>query len=388
MNPRILYIEATSGISGDMLLGALLDCGVPPEILSEAWSALEIDNYRIEITETSRSGMRALRCRIETQEEKGIRSWKAYESLLRTATLPDPIKNQTLKLVRRLFEIEAEAHGVSIGKLHLHEMGGTDLLLDVVGTLSAVDYLQPAIVCASPVNTGRGFISFSHGRYPVPAPAVAKLLEGIPVFQNEVEGELATPTGALLVRHMAQSYGPLPSLRLEMTGTGAGDREIPGHPNVLRIFIGTATSADEDIYMVETNIDDSSPQILAHFMERAFEEGALDVFFTPITMKKNRPAVRLTLLMPGSLRAKLVELLFAETTAIGLRYWKVDRTKLERRWKKVRVQNNEIRIKESYLDGRLYNHQPEFEDCKRAAARLKLPIKQIMAAAIHQYLSR
>ncbi len=388
MAEKILYIEATSGVSGDMLLGALLDAGVPAEVLSETWTALGIDNYEVEIFQTQKSGMNALRCRVSAQEAKGPKTWKEYKSLLENANLPDQIRGQAISLIKRLFEIEASIHGSSLQKLHLHEMGGTDLLLDVTGTLSALDYLKPALIKSSPVNTGRGFLTFSHGRFPIPAPATTKLLEGIPVFQNEVEGELTTPTGALLISTIARSFGEMPGMKLEKTGVGAGEMEIAGHPNVLRIFLGTGMSPEEEIYIVETNLDDSSPQVLAYFMEKAFEQGALDVFFTPIFMKKNRPAVRLTLLTPAGLLESLLKLLFSETTAIGLRYWKVDRKTLDRRWSKIHLGKEEIRIKESYLNGNLANYQPEYEDCKKVAEKTKRPVKEVIAQAIHKYLSR
>jgi uncharacterized protein (TIGR00299 family) protein len=387
MAKKILYIEATCGVSGDMLLGAFLDAGVPAEVLSEAWTALGIDNYEVEIFQTQKSGMNALQCRISTQETKGPKTWKEYRSLLERSKLPDKIRVKALFLVKRLFETEASIHGSSLQKLHLHEMGGTDLLLDVTGTLSALDYLQPAMILSSAINTGRGFLNFSHGRFPIPAPATTKLLEGIPVFQNEVEGELTTPTGALLISAIAESFGEMPEMKLETTGVGAGEMEIAGHPNVLRIFVGSGTVPAEEIYIVETSLDDSSPQILAYFMEKALEQGALDVFFTPIFMKKNRPAVRLTLLTAAGLLESLLKLLFSETTAIGLRYWKVDRKILDRRWRKIQVGKQEIRIKESYLNGTLANYHPEYEDCKKAAQKLKTPVKEIIAQAIHKYLS-
>lgn len=372
-----------------MLLGSLLDVGVPPEVLYEAWNALDIDNYEVEIFETKKSGMRALRCRVHTEEKQGPRTWKAYESILKKAKLKDSIRKDAIQLCSRLFEIEGSIHGMALQKLHLHEMGGTDLLIDVVGTLAAVDYLSPASIAASAVNTGKGFITFSHGKVPVPAPATSSILSGVPIFQNEISGELTTPTGALLVKHLAKSFGDLPLMKVEKIGIGAGEREIPHHPNVLRIFSGSAVraSADEDqIYMAESNVDDSNPQILAYFMEKAFESGALDVFFTPIVMKKNRPAVRVSMLVPQAQLQTMVHLLFSETTAIGLRYWKVEREKLERRWKPIRFRQQEIRIKESLLDGTVLNYQPEYEDCKRAASTLGLPVKEVMAGAIAEYL--
>jgi uncharacterized protein (TIGR00299 family) protein len=386
MSERILYIEATSGVSGDMLLGAFLDLGVPVEVVAEAWNSLGIDNYEIEVFETRKSEMRALQCRVRTEEQKGPRNWKQYSSLIEKSKLSEAIRKQTLELIKRLFEIESSIHGISIDRLHLHEMGGTDLLIDVVGSLTAIDYLQPAQVRCSSINTGKGFFKFSHGKYPVPSPATTKLLEGMAVFQNEVEGELTTPTGALLLKHLVSSFGDLPTMNLMKAGAGAGEKEIAGHPNVLRMFLGTIESADEEIQMIETNIDDSSPQILGFFMERAFEEGALDVFFTPIFMKKNRPAVRLTILTSSRTIDAIVRLVFSETTAIGLRHWKVDRKTLERRWSEVVIEKQKIKIKESYLEGKLYNYQPEFEDCKKAAQKLKCPLKEIIARAIHEYL--
>ena len=385
---KILYIEATSGVSGDMLLGAFLDVGVPVEALSRTWDALGIENYEVEVFQTEKSGLRALQCRVRTEEARGPRTWKQYRALLEQSKLPASIRDATLSLVQKLFEIEASFHGTTIQKLHLHEMGGTDLLLDITGTLAALEHLQPAKIHASAVNTGRGFIKFSHGTLPVPAPATAKLLEGIPVFQNEVEGELTTPTGALLIRHLAQSFGEMPLMRLETSGTGAGEREIEDHPNVLRVFYGTEVADEQDIHFMECNIDDASPQVMAYFMEKAFELGALDVFFTPIYMKKNRPAVRLSVLIPATLLEPASALLFAETPAIGFRYWKVNRKTLDRRWTTIRMDGQAIRIKESFLNGELTNYQPEFEDCKKAAENLSMPLKQVLAQAINIYLGK
>jgi uncharacterized protein (TIGR00299 family) protein len=389
MKRPVLHIEASSGVSGDMMLGALLDLGIPVETLYSAWNSLRLDNYEVEIFETTKSGMRALRCRIKTDESQGPRSWKEYEKRLKTSSRLKPsIRDTALKLCRRLFEVESEFHGIPLSRMHLHEMGGTDLLLDVVGTLAAIEYLKPLYVTASTVNTGHGFIRFSHGHYPVPPPATAKLLEGVPVFQNEVSGELTTPTGALLITHLASAFGSMPAMLLEKTGVGAGERDTSPQPNVLRIFQGSveeSTAQHEDIYLVESNIDDCNPQILGYFMERAFEQGALDVFFTPIFMKKNRAAVRLSLLTPISRLEELIRLMFAETTAIGVRYWKVQRQKLERKWKLVKIWKNVVKIKESYLDGKLYNYQPEYEDCKALAQKLNKPLKEVLAAAFLAY---
>ena len=393
MGERIVYIDATSGVSGDMLLVALLDLEVPVEALHDAWDAIGIDNYEVEVFETKKSDMRALRCRVQTDEASGPRNWKEYQSILKRSKLKEPLRAQAEMLCRRLFEIEARIHGTTLNRLHLHEMGGTDLLIDVIGGLAGFHYLKPDHIFASPVNTGQGFVRFSHGVYPIPTPATATLLEGRPIFQNEVSGELTTPTGALLVNHLAEKFCALPEMTLERIGVGAGEREIAGHPNVVRLFSGASETEEdipasdgEDVFMLETNIDDSNPQLLGHFMERALAEGALDVFFQPIFMKKNRPATRLSMLVTASTREKLAGLLFSETTAIGLRYWKVGRQKLERKWREVRIGKFRVRIKESYQSGVLMNYQPEYEDCKTAAAALKKPVKEIISRALFEYL--
>lgn len=387
---RVLYIDATSGIAGDMILGALLDLEVPVEIFKNAWDQLGLDNYQVEVFETRKSGLKALQCKVITEEKKGPRTWKEYQQILTKSKLKNSIGRQALAVCKKLFEMEADSHGTSLSRLHLHEMGGTDLLIDVVGTLAGIDYLQPAQITASPVNTGKGFVSFSHGNYPVPAPATVRLLEGVPIFQNEVGGELTTPTGALLLTHLTHHFGDLPQMRLQKVGIGAGEKDTGDHPNVVRIFSGFVSETadpEEEVYMLETNLDDSNPQIIAYFMEQAFELGALDVFFTPIFMKKNRPAVRLSVLTPKNLMQDVIRLLFSETTAIGLRYWKVGRQKLERRWHTVKVEGSDVRIKESFLDGTLYNYQPEYEDCKAAAQRSQRPVKEMIARAIQEYLN-
>jgi len=388
MKARIMYIEALSGVSGDMLLGALLDLGVPVEVMHAVWDQLGLDHYEVEVFETRKCGMKALRCRVRTQEKLGPRTWREYRARIVGSKLGVSLRSSVLDLCKKLLEIEALIHGSTLQKVHLHEAGGIDLLIDVSGTLAAIEFLGPLQITASPVNTGKGFVRFSHGTHPVPPPAVSILLEGKPVFQNEVEGELTTPTGALLLSHLAGAFGPMPEMTFRKAGVGAGEREIEGRPNVLRIFLGDSAGGEEEVYLVETNLDDSNPQILAYFMETALEKGALDVFFTPVVMKKNRPGVRLSMLTQRLLMDELIRILFAETTAIGLRYWKVDRRKLDRRWKEVRVGKLPVRIKESYLDGRLYNYQPEYEDCRTAARTLDLPVKEILARAIHAYLGR
>lgn len=388
MTEKILYIEAAAGISGDMFLGALLDLEVPVEVLHDVWDQLAIDHYEVQIFETKTCGLRALRCNVKTDERKGPRTWKEYQRIIASSKVKSALRNEILDLTKTVFEVEAHLHKTTLQQLHLHEMGGIDLLIDVAGTLAAIDYLKPNGIYGSPINTGKGLITFSHGTFPIPAPATARLLTGVPVFQNEIDGELTTPTGALLAKSLIQSFGVLPEMNLANIGVGAGAKEIPGHPNVLRIFSGTTqkSAGTEDVYLVETNIDDSNPQILSYFMDRAFEKGALDVFFTPIFMKKNRPAIRLSVLTEQSRLEKLCRLLFAETTAIGLRYWKVERQKLERKWKKVRIGKSQVRMKESYLEGALYNYQPEYEDCKIIAEKEKRPIKEVIAEAIHRYL--
>jgi uncharacterized protein (TIGR00299 family) protein len=387
---RLLYIDATSGIAGDMILGALLDLEVPVEVFKDAWDALGLDNYEVEVFETRKSGLKALRCRVITDEQKGPRTWKEYQQILTKSKLKESIRTQALALCKKLFEVEADSHGTNLSRLHLHEMGGTDLLIDVVGTLAGFEYLDPDRVFSSPVNTGKGFVRFSHGKYPVPAPATVRLLQGVPIFQNEVDGELTTPTGALLLTYLAQHFGELPEMKLEKIGIGAGEKDTGDHPNVVRIFSGLVSdaSAQEEAFLLETNLDDSNPQILAYFMEQAFDIGALDVFFTPIFMKKNRPGVRLSVLAAKDKMQDIIRVLFSETTAIGLRYWKVGRQKLERRWNTVLVEGSEVRIKESFLNGTLYNYQPEYEDCKIAAQRAQLPVKEIIARAIQTYLNK
>jgi uncharacterized protein (TIGR00299 family) protein len=386
---RILYVEAANGVSGDMLLGALLDLEVPVEILGRAWSALRIHNYQVEVSHVRRAGLKALRCRVQTDESRGPRTWKDYEKALRNSRLKPALRTDALRLCRRLFEVEAEFHGTSLNRMHLHEMGGTDLLIDVVGVLAGVDYLQPDVILSSPVNTGKGTIRFSHGAYPVPAPATARLLEGVPIFQNEVEGELTTPTGALLLTHFCKAHGPLPEMRLQAIGLGAGERDTVPHPNVVRLFWGKgAGQTGESVLLLQTNIDDCSPQLLGGFLEQAMAGGALDVDFAPIHMKKNRPAVRISILCQESLLEPLSEILFSQTTAIGLRYWKVNRRTLCRREKVVHVGKHSVRIKESYDEQGVRNYQPEYEDCKAASAKTGKPVKRIMAEAIAAYLSR
>ena len=297
-------------------------------------------------------------------------------------------KSRARELFRRLAEAEAAIHDMPLDRVHLHEVGTLDSIIDIVGGVFGMEWLGAERVVSSPLNVGSGTVRCAHGVYPVPAPATARLLNGVPVYAGGVATELTTPTGALLVTAYAESFGPLPRMRLSAIGYGAGDKDFKGHPNVLRMLVGETDgdSAVETLLVLECEIDDMNPQLFGPLMDRLHEAGALDVFYAPVQMKKNRPGTLVTVIAPPHLREPIAGLLFAESTTIGVRFQEVQRERLERSLRTVPTAAGEIRFKVATRSGRVVNAAPEFEDCARAAARSGLPIKEVQALAIKAWL--
>src|SRR5215218_4732564 len=288
---RTLYFDCFAGISGDMTLGAMVDAGADARELTERLTLLGVDGYEISFEKVDRSGISATRAVVRlTKEEKQHRHLSHIEKIIGDSRLNDSVKERALKIFRRLGEAEARVHDVPVERIHFHEVGAVDAIVDVVGACIGFELLEVERFVASAMHVGSGTVEMAHGRFPVPPPAVAELLKGAPVYSTEVRGELVTPTGAAIVATVCEEFGPLPRMRVEATGYGPGGREYKNFPNVLRVLVGdaegTGGGADERLLMVETNIDDASPQLVGHLMERAFAEGALDCFFTPVQMKK------------------------------------------------------------------------------------------------------
>jgi uncharacterized protein (TIGR00299 family) protein len=381
---RLAYLDCTSGAAGDMLLGAVVDLGLPLERLREELGRLRLAGYRLEARRVTRGGLAATKVDVvvdpATARERRLRDILA---LVDASALDDAVKERATALFRRLAEAEAAVHGTSVEEVHFHEVGALDSIVDVVGGVIALRWLGVSRFCASRLNVGSGTVATSHGTFPVPAPATARLVAGVPVY-GEGEGELLTPTGALLVTAHATDYGPLPAMRIEKVGHGAGDRETRGRPNLLRVLVGEedASGASDRVLVLETELDDASPQLLGPLLEKLLAEGARDAFFTPVQMKKGRPGVLVSVLAPPWRRFALEEVLFRETTTLGVRRAEWDRTCLERELASVETAYGPIRVKIACRGGVVYNASPEFEDCQRAAAERGVAVKEVLAAAL------
>jgi len=384
---KYIYFDAKAGLSGDMILAALLDLGFSPAKFRARMAELMLP-VRIQIKDVERSHLRALKVDVLVKGRKsGARKWKEIESFIKKSPFSASVKARGLAVFERLFKAEARVHGCAFRETHLHEAGADDALLDVLGCSYLIEELKISEFYASPLNVGEGWVKTSHGVLPVPPPAVAELLKGIPVYSAGPKAELVTPTGAAIVSTLVEKFIPFPELTYEKIGSGAGSRDFRGFPNILRIFYGGASqfSADKKVYLIEATIDDSNPQVLAGFMDRALEIGALDVFLAPVVMKKNRLATKLTLMAELDKMEALITAVFRETSSIGVRYFPVERRALERTVRKIRLLGEDIGIKVSRLEGEDVNIQPEFSDCLKLARKKGLPVKEVLRMAIQEY---
>jgi uncharacterized protein (TIGR00299 family) protein len=382
---RICYFDAFSGVSGDMLVGALADAGAPRERIVETLDSFGLEaSYSFE--SVKRAGIADTKFHVVTREAKKHRHLPPILRMIDGAAgLSDRAKEMASATFRRLGEAEASVHGTPIEKVHFHEVGAADSISDIVGACLALDLLGVTEIVCSPVNTGSGTVETEHGTLPVPAPATARLLEGHPVYASGPAMELTTPTGAAVVSTLSSRFGSMPSMTISSTGFGAGTKDFPGRANVLRALIGEATGAAEatQIDVIEANIDDLSPQVLGYAMERLLESGALDVSMQPIEMKKGRPGTLLRVLAKPEDRETLSSLIFAETTTLGLRIYAAERRVQARRWVDVATPWGPVRMKVS--GGGSY--APEYEDCRTVARAAGVPLKDVIAAANFAYLS-
>jgi len=387
---KYVYFDASSGLSGDMILGALLDLGVEPALFKKAMARLKLP-VRIDIREAERSHLRGLKVAVIVERKKPVtRTWIDVERTIGRSPFSPGVKADARKIFKRLFEAEARVHGCPFRSAHLHEAGADDALVDVLGACWLAEALRIGAFFCSPLNVGEGFVRTSHGLLPVPPPAVAELLKNIPVYSAGAKEELVTPTGAAVVSTLVREFLPFPEITYEKIGCGAGSRDLHGLPNILRAFYGNIGDFEprKKVYVVEATIDDSPPQLLAHFLELALKRGALDAFLTPVVMKKNRLATKLTLLAEADKIDGLIEAVFRETSSIGVRFFPVERRVLEREIRKVRVRGEEIGIKVSRLGGEAVNVQPEYADCLKASERTSLPLKEVSRLALREYYGK
>ena len=387
MTERLVYFDCASGASGDMLLGAVVDLGLPIEQLREELAKLALPGYRLESARVQRGGLAATKVDViaETTDQPH-RHLRHVLAILQGSSLEPRIKERTAALFGRLAEAEAAVHGTTPDKVHFHEVGAIDSIVDIVGGVIALDWLGATRFVASPLNVGTGTVTMAHGTLPVPPPATARLVTGVPVY-GAGEGELLTPTGALMVTSYATEYGPLPAMRIERIGHGAGGRDPKDRPNVLRLLLGapvalSAPPSNDRVVVLETELDDASPQLLGPLLDRLLGAGALDAFFTPVQMKKGRPGVLVSVIAPPELREGLEEILFRETTTLGVRRLEWERSALDRELASVDTEYGPIRVKIGRRSGVVYNAWPEFDDCQKAAGDSGVPIKEVLAAAL------
>jgi uncharacterized protein (TIGR00299 family) protein len=395
---RVAYFDCFSGASGDMILGACLSAGLDAEELRRELSGLAVGGYTLKAEVIRKQGFAATQVdvAVDPGTDKPHRHLKHIREILDSSRLSQQVRGRALAIFQRLAQAEAEAHGTTIDKVHFHEVGAIDAIVDIAGACIALERLGIEKIYCSPIPTGSGTVQCEHGVMPVPAPGTAALLKGVPLAACDEPGELTTPTGAAILTTLAAGYGPAPAMTLEHIGTGAGQREGQTRPNILRLLIGemadtaAAGSAREEIdeiVVLETNLDDVSGEVVGYVHDRLFEAGALDVFTSPIYMKKNRPGTLLTVLAPPELREKLESILFSETTTLGIRGYSVRRTKLSRDVETVETPSGAIRIKVGRRDGKIQSASPEFEDCRRAARESGRPLIDVMDEAMRLWRS-
>ena len=381
---KTLYFDCFAGASGDMILGAMIAAGVDPGYLREQLSLLRVSGFSIDFETVNRSGLSATHAVVETAHEHSHRSLADIKEIIRGSDLSSAVKERAVQIFTRLAEAEARVHNEPIDHIHFHEVGALDAIVDVVGAAICFDALQIERFVCSPLHVGSGMVKMAHGQFPIPPPAVTELLKGVPFYATEIKGELLTPTGAAIITTVCSEYGPIPEMKTGTVGYGAGTREYQDFPNVLRVMLGeteVSGATDERLWMLETNLDDASPQILGHVMDRVLELGALDCFFTPVQMKKNRPGVLLSVLCGRDEKEAVMKLLFTETTTLGVRSSEVARRALQRSVVRVETQYGPINVKVAHLDGRIVNEMPEFEQCRQAAIKANVPLKIVEDAA-------
>jgi pyridinium-3,5-bisthiocarboxylic acid mononucleotide nickel chelatase len=379
---RIAYLDCVGGLAGDMLLAALLDAGAELETLRSVPGALGIDGVEIGVERVERQGIGALQLRIEAPAGDDHRDYAHIRDLVATADLPEPARARSLEAFARLAEVEGGIHGVPPEDVHFHELGSLDTLVDVCGAFVLLDELGVDRIVSSPLPFARGFVTAAHGVLPLPAPATLGLLEGAALAGVDTEAELVTPTGAAIAATVVDGWGQLPPLTLERVGYGAGTKDLADRPNVVRVVLGTAAWRTTQVVVLETNLDDFSPELVPDAIERCFSAGALDVWTVPAQMKKGRPGFVLTALARPDAEPAIARALLEETTALGVRVSRLERYELEREERVVELEGGAVRVKVGILDGRVVNVAPEHDDCATVAKATGRSVKSVWAEAL------
>ncbi|MDR3620831.1 MAG: nickel pincer cofactor biosynthesis protein LarC [Paludisphaera borealis] len=386
---RVGYFDCFSGISGDMTLGALVDAGVDRRAIEQAIASLGLPG-EVSFETVKRGGFRATHARVVTPHEHAHRHWHHIEAIIDKGSLSPRQKDLAKRIFMKLGEAEARVHGVDLSKIHFHEVGAVDSIIDIVGSAVGLDLLGVDRFEASAVPPGRGSITAAHGRMALPAPATAEILKGVPLAESPIEMEMTTPTGAAIVTTVAERFGPLPALTVEAIGLGAGTRETADQANILRLFVGTIDlpASSDRVWMLETNLDDLPGEVVGYTTLKLMEAGALDAFVTPIQMKKNRPGVMVSVLCDDAKIPAMEEILFRETTTLGIRRYPVSRHKLNRRNVEVDTAFGMIRGKLGWLENRIPTFSPEYDDCARAASAASVALREVYDAAHAAYAER
>lgn len=388
---KTIHIDCSSGVAGDMFLGAFVDLGIDAAAIRAALDTLPLHGYELAFEKVTRNGIAGTRAIVNVDEHHHHhhRGLGDVLRIIADSGLSRRAQDLAARIFTRLGEAEARVHATTPDKVHFHEVGAVDAIIDICGAAVAVDLIGESVFSASPVRTGFGSVRAAHGILPIPAPGTAELLTGIPAFAGEIEGEWATPTGVAILGALVSSYGPMPTLTVQAVGYGAGTRQHPEMPNLLRLIQGErGTMRGTEVQIIEAEIDDMNPQIFGHLHNLLSSAGALDWYVTPVQMKKNRPGSLLTILCRPELREKIADILFRETTTIGYRHYAAAREELLREIVIVRTELGDIGIKVARRDGDLMNAQPEYEDCRKLAEACCLPLKQVQEMAMRAFHER
>jgi uncharacterized protein (TIGR00299 family) protein len=380
---RIAYFDCFSGASGDMILGSLIDAGLSPQRLRQEFKKLRIPTVHLKTERVLKAGLAATQVTVEGRNEKrSHRNLKEILRIVERSGVEADVKEKSREIFERIASVEGKIHRMPKEEVHFHELGGLDSIVDIVGSVWGIRHLGIEKIYVSKVNVGGGFVKCEHGILPVPAPATLSLMEGKPVYSSGVERELLTPTGAAILTTLGSEFGSMPLINVERIGHGAGRDDLP-HPNLLRLIIGTSesTSGKEKVVVIETNIDDMNPQFYDYVMEKLFAMEVLDVFITPVLMKKNRPGHLLTVISPPEKLPSVTTFLLRETTTLGLRWHEEERAKTDREILPLQTKYGRIRFKLARWEGKVINLSPEYEDCKRLALEKRVPLKEIFEEA-------
>ncbi len=376
---KVAYFDCFSGVSGDMILGALIDAGLDPKDLESGLSKLKISGFSLQTQKTIRKGISGTKLSIDIDKHHVKRSLKDILEIIAQSDLGDDIKASGKKIFKELATVEAKIHNKKIEKVRFHELGALDSIIDVVGSLIALKRLGIDEVYSSKIHVGTGFVESTHGSIPVPAPATLELLKGIPIYSSGIDAELVTPTGIAILKNLSRTFGVLPEMKVKKIGYGAGSRELE-IPNLLRVYLGKIDKTKyekDEVILIETNLDNMNPEFFDYTTEMLLKQGALDVFMTPVLMKKNRPGTMLSVLTAPDKLDEILSIIFAETTTLGVRIQHLERKILLRETIRVKTRFGQINVKLSKVGEQIKNIAPEYEDCKKIAAKKAIPLKDI-----------